>query len=340
MSRWLAVGLIAFVSLALLAQAPPGDTLDIYWVDVEGGAATLIVTPARQSVLMDAGWARPDARDAERIQAAMGDAGIDHIDYFLTSHFHGDHVGGLTALARRVDIGQFVDHGDSVEQDSPRGQALWEGYLAVAAGNRRSVAPGDKLPLRRLEFTFVAGHRRTLERPLEPLGPNPFCDQASPGEADMGENGHSLGYLMSLGAFQFLNLGDLTEDRQYALACPENMLAVVDLFQVPHHGNGVSPALAWAVSPRTAVSNNGPHKGGSADGYDVVARTPSIEDIWQSHRALDAGDAHNTDAGLIANHTDEGDCFGHWIKATIHPDGRSYTVRNGRNGETRTYLSR
>ena len=339
--KHLGMAMVALVSPTLLAQTPPGDTLDIYWIDVEGGAATLIVTPARESVLMDAGWSRSDARDAGRIEAAMGDAGIERIDYFLTSHFHRDHVGGLTALAERVDIGRYVDHGDSVERErGPAGRALWEAYLAVADGNRRSIEPGDKLPLRRIEFTFVAAHRRGLERPLEALGPNPFCDQTSPGEADMSENGHSLGYLLSLGAFQFLNLGDLTVDRQHALACPENTLGVVDVFQVPHHGNGVSPALTWAVAPRTAVSNNGPHKGGSAAGYDVVARTPGIEDIWQSHRALDTDDAHNSDSELIANHTDEDGCAGHWIKATIHPDGRSYTVRNDRNGESRTYLSR
>jgi len=77
-------------------------TLDIYWIDVEGGAATLIVTPARESVLMDAGWDRDDERDAKRIEAAMTDAGITEIDYFIASHFHGDHVGGVPASADRA----------------------------------------------------------------------------------------------------------------------------------------------------------------------------------------------------------------------------------------------
>lgn len=99
------------------AQQP---ALDIYWIDVEGGAATLIVTPSGQSVLMDAGWDSEDARDATRIEAAMADAGITDIDYFIASHFHGDHVGGVAALASRTTIGQYIDHGDSAEQDDER----------------------------------------------------------------------------------------------------------------------------------------------------------------------------------------------------------------------------
>ena len=160
----------------------------------------------------------------------MGDAGIERIDYFLTSHFHRDHVGGLTALAERVDIGRYVDHGDSVERErGPAGRALWEAYLAVADGNRRVSSRETSCRCvgsssRSSPHTAGASNGRSRL-----LGPNPFCDQTSPGEADMSENGHSLGYLLSLGAFQFLNLGDLTVDRQHALACPENTLGVVDV---------------------------------------------------------------------------------------------------------------
>ncbi len=151
------VALLVVLPLTGLAQEP--NNLDIYWIDVEGGAATLVVTPARESVLMDTGWPRADARDALRIQAAMDDAGIDRIDYLLISHFHTDHVGGLPALAERIPIGRIVDHGDSVELGSARGEALWDEYIGLAADRRRSIVPGDKLPLERLELTFVAAHR-------------------------------------------------------------------------------------------------------------------------------------------------------------------------------------
>jgi beta-lactamase superfamily II metal-dependent hydrolase len=336
----------AAVVLTLLAapaavhtQTPA--TLDIYWIDVEGGAATLVVTPQRDTVLMDTGWDRPDARDAGRIRAAMRDAGVTEIDYLLISHFHRDHVGGLAALADQIPIGQIIDHGDSVERGSPRGDAIWDAYLAVAGDRRRTVAPGDKLPLSRLEFSFVASHRRLVDSP-ERRRPNRLCEQATVPSADQSENGHSLGYLLSLGAFQFLNLGDLTPDGEYALACPENRLGVVDLWQVPHHGGygAIRPELAGALQPTVAVINNGPRKGATPASLAVVQGTAEVGDVWQAHRALGDTAAHNTDEALIANLTQEEDCVGHWIKATVQPDGRSWTMTNGRTGYSRNYLSK
>ena len=341
LGRLAALAAAMLVALPLAGLAQESANLDIYWIDVEGGAATLVVTPARESVLMDTGWPRPDARDALRIQAAMDDAGIDSIDYLLFSHFHGDHVGGLPALAERVPIGAIVDHGDSVELGTARGQALWDEYIGLAADRRRSVAPGDKLPLERLELTFVASHRELLDA-LEPQMPNRLCEGVEAPGPDMGENGHSLGYLLSLGAFQFLNLGDLTPDREHALACPENRLGNVDLWQVPHHGGygAVRPELAGMLRPTVAVVNNGPRKGGTPESLAVLQSSAEVGDVWQAHRTLTDDAANNTDEALIANLTEEDDCEGHWIKATVQPDGLGWSMTNGRTGYSRTYQSR
>ena len=339
--RAMALGAAALLTVPVGVHTQAPATLDIYWIDVEGGAATLIVTPERDAVLMDTGWPRADARDAGRIQTAMRDAGITEIDYLLISHFHRDHVGGLAALAERVPIGQIIDHGDSVERDREQGRAIWEEYLTLADGRRRTVTPGDKLPLRRIEFSFVAAHGALVDA-LERQPPNRLCEGAPAGSFDQGENPRSLGYLLSLGAFQFLNLGDLTPNHEHDLACPENRLGVVDLYQVPHHGGGgaARPELTWALQPTVAVSNNGPRKGGSPESYAVGRDTPGIADIWQVHRAMAADAADNTDPQLIANLTEEDDCVGHWIKATVQPDGRSWTMTNGRTGYSRNYLSK
>ena len=337
----LSAGLMT-LALAMPAAAQTArSSLDIYWIDVEGGAATLVVTPERESILMDTGWPRPDGRDTERILAAMEDAGLTELDYVLISHFHTDHVGGIGALAERVPIGQLVDHGDSVELSRESGRALWDEYTAVAEGRRRSVAPGDKLPLRRIELSFVAAHRSLIDS-LEPRRPNPLCSSVGAIEPDMGENGHSLGYLLSFGAFRFLNLGDLTPDREHALACPENRLGVVDLYQAPHHGGygAIRPELTGALQPTVMVINNGPRKGGTPESLAVAQQTAGIEDVWQSHLALADNAAHNTEEALIANLTEEDDCVGHWLKATVAADGRSWMMTNGRTGHTRTYLSR
>ncbi len=321
-------------------NAPPQQaTLDIYWIDVEGGAATLIITPERESILMDAGWNRADERDATRIQAAMKDAGITGIDYFIASHFHGDHVGGLPALAGRVPIKQFTDHGDSVIQDRERGRIAWANYLSAAKGKRQTVRPGDKLPLEGVELTFVTSNREILSQALAPQSANQHCQGALPGDDVSGENSRSVGYLMSLGEFQFLNLGDLTVNVQHALACPENRLGVVDIFQVPHHGNGVAPQLTWALSPTVAVLNNGPHKGGGAEGFEIVKKSPGLQGIWQLHRALDTDSDHNATERMTANLSEKDD-LGYWIKAVVQADGSSYTITNGRNQFTEKYPSK
>ena len=334
--------LVPIFVISVLAQSLPTDTLDIYWIDVEGGAATLIITPAQESILMDAGWGRDDERDAKRIEAAMDDGNVDRIDYFIASHYHRDHVDGLPALARRVPIDQFIDHGNSVEQDRANGKASWDAYLSVAEGKRRTVIPGDKLRLAGVEFSFVAASRQVPNQPLEPTGANPYCQDSLPGDDLQGENASSIGYMLSLGAFQFLNLGDLTPNIQHQAACPENKLGVVDLYQIPHHGmrNALSPALTWALQPKVTVINNGPHKGGGPDSYEIIDRIESLEDIWMVHRALDTDDAHNTSPRLTANQADEDDCVGHWLRAMVHPDGRSYVLMNGRTGMSRTYVSR
>src|SRR2546427_10871583 len=100
---------LVIATCATIAHA--AKTLDIYFIDVEGGQSTLIVTPAGQSLLVDAGWAGNNGRDAGRIMAAARDAGITRIDYLLTTHFHTDHDGGVTELASQVPIGTFIDHG-------------------------------------------------------------------------------------------------------------------------------------------------------------------------------------------------------------------------------------
>ena len=76
------------------AQAPAEKTLDVYFIDVEGGHATLYVSPSGQSMLVDAGYSGFGGRDADRIVAAATRAGLKQIDYLVVTHYHGDHVGG------------------------------------------------------------------------------------------------------------------------------------------------------------------------------------------------------------------------------------------------------
>ena len=181
-----------------------------------------------------------------------------------------------------------------------------------------------------------------LADPTESQLPNRRCEGTTSPVADQGENGHSLGYLLSLGDFQFLNLGDLTPDGEHALACPESRLGVVDLYQVPHHGGygAIRPELLGALQPTAVVVNNGPRNGGTPESFESVQKTSGVGDVWQSHRALADNAAFNTQEPLIANLSEEEGCAGHWIKAAVLPDGRSWTMTNGRTGESRSYQSK
>ena len=281
--------IVAALTAVFAAQAAPArtvppkpGTLDIYWIDVEGGASTLIVTPAGQSVLMDAGFAGFNDRDAGRIEHVVKkEAGLQQLDFVLVSHFHGDHAGGLAALSRRVKIGAFIDHGDSVEGQTGAGGPLWHEYGQIAGTRRRTVKPGDRLPLKGVELVIVAAHGRVLSAPLAEAQPNQSCESFKPQAEDRGENGQSLGYLLRSGKFEFVNLGDLSWNFQHRLACPVNLLGRVDLFQVTHHGvrDDVLPQQMWPMTPAVAVMNNGPAKGAGQVAVETVLKSPGLEDL-------------------------------------------------------------
>src|SRR6202051_1672720 len=149
--------LVAFLT-AFAALSAPARNLDIYWVDGEGGGATLIVTPEGQSLLVDTGNPAPDDRDAKRIFRATQKAGLKKIDYLMITHFHGDHVGGVPALAKLIPIEHFLDHGESMETQNPERRAVWEAYKAVATGKRTTLKPGDKLPVKGLGVFVISSH--------------------------------------------------------------------------------------------------------------------------------------------------------------------------------------
>jgi glyoxylase-like metal-dependent hydrolase (beta-lactamase superfamily II) len=123
------------------AQPQSARTFDAYVIDVEGGEATLFVSPSGESMLVDTGWPGFDGRDADRIVAAARDAGVTQIDYLVITHFHADHVGGAAQLQARLPIRRFIDHG-AVDENP---QAAFEGYTDYLdlrrAGARTQARP-------------------------------------------------------------------------------------------------------------------------------------------------------------------------------------------------------
>jgi competence protein ComEC len=336
--------MLAAIALGLAAAASPGGhTLDIYWIDAEGGASTLIVGPTGQSLLVDTANRRPDDRDAKRILDVAHLAGLTRIDTVVTTHYHGDHLGGLEALSRLIPIGQFVDHGESVELDRQRAADTYHAYVALTAGKRRSVKPGDELPLAGAKVVVVAAGKKVIARPLPGGGPNTeLCKDVQQKAPDVDpENDQSVGLVVSYGKFDFLDLGDLPWNSEMPLVCPVNRLGRIDLYQTTHHGldRSGSPQVVWAIRPTVAIMNNGPKKGGPPSTFEILRKSPGLEDIWQGHLALGTAKELNTRDEMIANLEPTETCQGHWLKVSVARDGK-YTVSNSRTGFHKTYQAR
>ena len=333
--------------------------LDIYWIDAEGGAASLIVSPSGESMLIDTGFAVGD-RDAKRIYAATQQAGLKKIDYVVISHFHADHVGGLPALSKMIPLGQL--YGRSSAELEPVNQQWLNNFNTAAVAKRTVVKAGDEIPLKGVRTEVVIADAKPIDKPVKGGGaPNPLCADAEQ-QAPIGpENQRMVGVMLTFGKFRYLNLADLDWEREMALVCPVNKLGTVTLYHVSRHG-GLSgsgaPAFLGAIRPQVAIVNNGPRKGfGATDAtvksvtpggprpyeknsYLRLAGLPGIEGIWQLHLSLlDPDPKHNTPENMIANLEDTAECKGNWIKASVAPDGK-FTVTNGRNGFSKTYAAR
>ena len=317
----LAVALIVPIDL-LDAQGPPEKppeqkSLAIYFIDTEGGQATLFVSPSGQSMLVDTGFAgnqgmppppsgpgatAPGApettRDADRISAVLRQANVTVLDYVVITHYHGDHAGNAAELASRIPIA-----GLDVRVVSSAGELI---------PNPIDGAPG-------------AG------------AVNPLCRDAKLKDQDpTPENFESVGIVVRYGNFRLLDLGDLTWNQEHELVCPSNLIGTFDVFHTTRHGDphAGAPQLVHAIRARAAVMNNGERKGGDPEYWQVVHDAPGLQDFWQLHRSAAGGADHNSPKQFLAN-LNEMD-HGHYLKMSVRPDG-SFTMTNERNGFTKNY---
>jgi competence protein ComEC len=340
-ARFCGVFVLILLTATPVVPAPQADkALRIYFVDVEGGQATLFVTPAGQSLLIDTGWPGNDGRDANRIVAAAKKAGIAKIDYVLITHFHNDHVGGAPQLAAKIPIGTFIDHGENREStDGPTVQG-WQAYqqlLATGKYKRITVKPGDVLPMQGMQATVVSSDGATIANPLPQAGQeNPLCKSAEHYPDDQTENARSVGTFINFGKLKILDLGDLPHDKEIPLVCPVNKLGKIDIYIVSHHGwyQSGSPAFVHGIAPRVAIMDNGAKKGGTPSAWDIIKQSPHLEDLWQLHFSDEGGEAHNVAPEFIAN--PPGPDAGNDLELTTWPDG-SFEVFNSRTQKTKHY---
>jgi beta-lactamase superfamily II metal-dependent hydrolase len=354
----------AWASAPSRAQTKTANTLDIYVIDVEGGNATLFVSPSHESLLIDTGNAGAAApRDAGRIMEAVQDAKLQQIDHLITTHWHGDHFGGLAELSTKIPIREFIDHGPNTQPGELADNFLQNVYPQLyAKGKHTVVKAGDKISMAGLNVRVVTSAGETIKTPLPGAGkPNPYCANFKPAESNA-EDPQSVGVYVSFGKFRTVHLGDLTKNKEFDLMCPNNKLGVVDVLLGLHHGQASSNSevLVHALHPRVAIMNDGTRKGGEPEVMKTVYSSPGLEDLWQLHFSLLSGQEYTAPGMFIANTVDEQPAAmpiapipapapgpgappppvhngkAYWIKLSAQQDG-TFTVTNTRNGFSKTY---
>ena len=363
-----------FAALALLAAIPAQSKghksvssreLKITVVDVEGGAATLFLTPEGKSLLIDTGWPPgmggpqptpgeppppPASSSADRIAAAAAAMGITRIDYLEMTHYHVDHVGGLQSLLKKLPVDTFIDHGPNQQELPPNANAreratspatLYPGWVAAYQGHHHiTVHAGQTLKIGSLHLQFVASAGKVINMPLPGAGElNPLCTHVAQKARTGGEeNVRSLGTLITFSKTRILDLGDLTWNKELELLCPVNKIGKVDVYFVTGHGMDLSSSPPTAAfDPLVALMQNGPRKGGDPDVVRTVDQFPALEGFWRLHANAQYpemdGDPH-----YIANLNGEPD-HAYPLRLVITWDGK-ITVTNPRNGMSRTYQAR
>src|SRR6185503_15134936 len=338
----LALSLVAVLSVSASAQTPSQtkNKLLIYFIDVEGGQSTLLVSPSGGSLLVDTGWPGSSGRDAERIEAAMKDAGIKQIDKVLITHFHTDHVGGVPELVKRVKVGEFLDHGVNREDSDITRKDFAAYTAAIRSTPHRTLHPGDVINIPGFNTVVVTadGQHIGIVPGIKPV-PNANCAKEPKWTLDQSENPRSVGILVRFGSFSFLDLGDLTKPKELDLVCPNNPLGKVSLFLVSHHvlDQSNTKSLVDAIHPRAAIMNNGAHKGGSPEAWQTVSEVVGAENLFMLHTAEGSDVAHNSPREMIAN--PKGDGEGHYFKVVADKDG-SFSVANSQNGQPKKFSTK
>jgi competence protein ComEC len=336
---------VAVVTLVSSAVAGPADgRLDVYWVDVEGGAATLLVTPAGETVLIDTG--NPGRRDPDRIVKTVTEvAGMKQIDHLVITHYHGDHFGGALTLVDLLPVKNLYDNGPFEGMPDNPGKA----YFELKVGQRHVVKPGMTLPLKqresaevaKLKFTFLGGQKQFIDPPMGAADNAEVCAAGREKERDGSDNANSVVMVVEFGGWRFFDAGDLTWNQEARLVCPKNLVGQVDVYQVTHHGLDASnnPLVLSSLQPRVAVMNNGVTKGCLPEVAANLRDTPSLEAVYQVHKNLRPdGMTGNVPDEYIANK--ERECQGNHIKLSVAADGKSYSVSIPANGHTRNFTTR
>lgn len=337
------VAVLGFSSICVADQKD--GRMDIYFIDVEGGACTLFVSPAGESLMIDSGYPDNQGRDRDRIlKVARKVAGLKQIDHAAVTHWHRDHYGNHAALSTQIKIKTFWDRGipDALQEDN-QFEARIADYRSASQNKSKALKPGDMLPLKSgktpLSVKIITASREVIPNAGKP---NLFAKLHEPKPRDASDNAASLSFLVQFGKFKFLCCGDLTWNVEAKLVTPNNPIGTVDMFMVTHHGlpSSNNPALVLAIDPSVCVMCNGPTKGGHPETIATLRKIKSLKHLYQLHRNINLKPQEQTPPNFIANQEKTADCKGVFVKASVAADGGSYTVQIGADGKLRNYMTR
>ncbi len=226
--------LLAVVRPAPLARIitgwpPPGWRMVA--CDVGQGDALVLAAGPGTAVVVDTG---PEPRAVDRCLRSLG---VVRIPLLVLTHFHADHVAGLTGALRGRAVGAIETTG----LEEPPGQAEF-----VRRGARSAHIP---------VVAAAPGERRRFG-PLswEVLWPAP---PPTPAGAE-GPNDASVTLLVRTAGLTLLLLGDLEPPAQQALRAAHPTLPEVDVLKVAHHGSAYQdPHLLRRLRPRLALISCG-----------------------------------------------------------------------------------
>jgi beta-lactamase superfamily II metal-dependent hydrolase len=363
-----AIGALGAATAACALAAAPtgahaaGKDLKIYYIDVEGGASTLYVTPQGHTLLIDTGWPAgmggpklgpndpppaPTPSSAQRIAATLKTLGIKKIDHLLLSHYHVDHIGGIVELIGLVPVGEFLDHGPNREMPRPNAtpeqianstDARYHKYMDAIAGQpHRIVHAGDVIKIDDLTATAVNADGQVIDHSLDPAsGPGMDCDKPAVNKNNGGEeNVRSVGLVFSWGKARVMALADSTGDIETKLVCPTNLIGKIDLMLIDNHGTDNSNGLNLldSVKPTVVVFDNGPIKGADGSILHEVRTLPGVKGMWQLHFAT-RSPGENTAPDEIVNTLGDDPILP--LEAEVSASG-TITMINPRTGYKQAY---
>lgn len=352
MKTWIRHLLALSLGASIAAADQKTGTLDVYWIDSEGGGSTLIVTPANESVLIDTG--NPGGRDAGRIVKAAKAAGLTAIDHVLITHFHVDHFGGAAEVAQQIPFGTI--HQRAIPESDPDGRkqstfpVQIRPYREIAA-KRETLKPGTVIPLKspagtpKLELRCLAADQQFVAPSgAQRARKNPLTGSVEAKPKDTSDNANSAVFLLTFGDFRFFDGGDLTWNLEEKLVTPYNLPGVVDVYQTNHHGLEVSnnPVLLQSIEPRVVVMNNGATKGGQPGTFAAIRSVKTGPALYQLHQSYNVPAGENAAAPFVANRdnltgADAAKCPANLISMKVAPDGRSYRISVPATGHSETY---